>query len=623
MRNMTEGADAVPTLPRGIIKPYASVIVLVCPDGLDPEAAYEQVLAKLKKIRRTTASRPSLAVVRDGLDFTTTPSLVDMADEFDQYSATVHRVEVRPSWLREAIFTDVRHELTVTFRRDRLIALHLPPSIRDAFQTWLDKPPRPMVRRVPEDILEEALLKGESRGLWLRGTHSPSKTKADSKNIAGPDLRQTLSAVEDQTYALNSGRSVLPSNPSRVALTGTVGTTPTRSLVWNRATDDFDDFVRCSSELLALLWETITVGVGTDRAFPLLAQPVVDFENVRGAYDISYANPIELPDGTDEAKLTAADVLQSAVLIVHGKDTSADFELEIGMYGRVGGKMRGRLHVADGTAQLRLGLLGEPTDHTIALPVRDAIATAPDLLTIYYASGHTYTHGTFYKPQVTSRPFPNWKWKDFAGYDIAKEKPGTKGSSPTEIHQAIGRNGDLSLFAWVLNCYATGWLTCDDGGGELADFVHVDADDFTVSFIHVKGAENNSPRRGVSAGAYEVVTSQAVKNTYFMNDPKLVEYLKSPPVSTPATWIDGVRENDRSGIIEAISERDARSPYRVVIVQPHMRKTVYESQYQQSKRGGQPSAELLRLRRLENILNGGRPTMTGMGADLVVYGSNS
>jgi hypothetical protein len=374
---------------------------------------------------------------------------------------------------------------------------------------------------------------------------------------------------------------------------------------------------------LILLWETITVGVGADRAFPLLAQPIVDFENVYGAYDISCANPVELPDGTDEAKIAAADTLQSAVLMVHGKDNSADFELEIGRDMRVGGKMKGRLHVADGAAQLRLGLLGEPTDHTIALPVRDALGDARDLLTIYYASGHTYTHGIFYKPQVTSRPFPNWKWKDFTGYDIAKEKPGARDSSPAEIHERIGRNGDLSLFAWVLLHFSTGWLTCDDGGGELADFVHVDADDFTVSFIHVKGAENDSPRRGVSAVAYEVVTSQAVKNTYFMNDPKLSEYLKSSPVSRPATWIDGVRENDRSGIIEAISERNARSPYRVVIVQPHMRKTVYESKYEQSKNGGQPSAELLRLRRLENILNGGRPTMAGMGADLFVYGSDS
>jgi hypothetical protein len=96
-----------------------------------------------------------------------------------------------------------------------------------------------MVRRVSGEVLEQALLKGQSRGLWLRGTHSRRKTKADSKNIIGPDLRQTLSGVEEQTYALNSARSLLPTTPTRIALTGTVGTTPTRSLVWNKPTENF------------------------------------------------------------------------------------------------------------------------------------------------------------------------------------------------------------------------------------------------------------------------------------------------------------------------------------------------------------------------------------------------
>ncbi|MFD1534017.1 hypothetical protein, partial [Pseudonocardia aurantiaca] len=608
-------------LPRNILKPYASLVILLCPDGIDPESAFGQINSKLQKIRKVSQSRPTISVVAEGLDPTGDGQL-DSLGEFDQFAITVHRVESRPGWLRETVLTDVRHELTVAFRRDRLIAVHLPASIRDAFQTWLDKPPRPMVRRLASEVLERALLKGESRGLWLRGTHSPQKTKPDSKNIVGPDLRQTLSPVEDQTYALGSGRSLLPSAPSRVALTGTVGTTPTRSLVWNKATEDFDEFAQCALELLELLWEEITKiteGAIGDPAFPLLTQPVFDFDNVWGAYDISCANPVNLPDDTNDDKVSAAITLESAVLNIHGKDDSSDFELDIGRNMSVGGVMRGRLLVSEDSAQLRLGLKGNPTDHTLALPVRDALDHT-DLLTVYYASGHVFTQGTLYKPQITPYPFPNWRWGDFVGYSISKEKPGTKDSSPAEIHEMIGKDNDHSLFAWVLSVYPNGWLTCDDGSGELADFIHVSDDDFTISFIHVKGAANDSDRRGVSAASYEVVTSQAVKNTYFMKDSTLVEHLKSAPVPTPATWIDGLREDDRSGLIEAIAERDARSKYEVVIVQPHVRRKTYEDLYLAAKRAEKPSADLLRLRRLENILNGGRPTMTGMGADLFVIG---
>ena len=94
--------------------------------------------------------------------------------------------------------------------------------------------------------------------------------------------------------------------------------------------------------------------------------------------------------------------------------------------------------------------------------------------------------------------------------------------------------------------------------GEIADFIHVDGDSLAVTLIHVKGAESTSINREISAKAYEVVTSQAVKNAIFLDDDLLVERLKSPPTLSPATWTDGSRENDRTYMIEAIGARDAR-----------------------------------------------------------------
>lgn len=326
-----DGDASTTPLPPSVLKPYASVIVLICPDGTDPSSAFSQLTKKLQNIRKTNSSRSSVVVVREGLEPTQSDTAARTLNLFDEVSATVHRVEVRPSWLKEPLLTDTRHELTVAFRRGRLIAVHISQSIRDSFQTWLDKPPRPMVRRVSSEIFEQALLRGESRGLWLRGTLSPRKTMADSKNIVGPDVRQTLSAAVDQTYALNSARSTLPVMPTRIALTGTVGTTPVRSLVWNKATDNFDEFVQCCLELLALIAETMELDpTSFTPAFELLTQPVFDFANVSGAYDISCANPVDLPDGTDEAKIQAAYTLEDAFMVIHGREDGADFELDIG-----------------------------------------------------------------------------------------------------------------------------------------------------------------------------------------------------------------------------------------------------------------------------------------------------
>jgi hypothetical protein len=67
-----------------------------------------------------------------------------------------------------------------------------------------------------------------------------------------------------------------------------------------------------------------------------------------------------------------------------------------------------------------------------------------------------------------------------SGYRVDKEKP--NGRTPEEIHAAIGENGDDSLFAWVVQAYRSGTLLCDDGPGEVADFLHID-DNGTLSLI--------------------------------------------------------------------------------------------------------------------------------------------
>jgi hypothetical protein len=73
----------------------------------------------------------------------------------------------------------------------------------------------------------------------------------------------------------------------------------------------------------------------------------------------------------------------------------------------------------------------------------------------------------------------------------------TAGHSPARqpgqsLRDAIAVADDDSLFAWVVKRFGDGWLVCDDGPGEVADFLHI-ANDGTLTIIHVKAAGNHSP----------------------------------------------------------------------------------------------------------------------------------
>jgi hypothetical protein len=184
------------------------------------------------------------------------------------------------------------------------------------------------------------------------------------------------------------------------------------------------------------------------------------------------------------------------------------------------------------------------------------------------------------------------------------------------MHDTIGEDRDTSLFGWVARHYSAGLLTCDDGPGEIADFLHVA--DGVLSLVHVKSAHSSSPRRGVSASAYEVVTSQAVKNLVFTDATRLRDRLASAPVRRPACWRDGERVEDRTEFVRALDGRDATHPVRVVIVQPHLSEPTYR---RLRNTAGPTSDETLRLHLLESLLNGARGTLVRVNADLTVIGS--
>lgn len=155
----------------------------------------------------------------------------------------------------------------------------------------------------------------------------------------------------------------------------------------------------------------------------------------------------------------------------------------------------------------------------------------------------------------------------------------------------------------------------------MADFVHV-APDGTLTLVHVKRADSASPGRRIAAVPYEQVVGQAVKNLALVENPVLLaERLGREWGSRAATWQDGRRVADRSGLRAALQARDATSDTRVVVLQPHVQRTAYLAAIDQV--GNPPRDDTLRLYLLESLLNAAAGDVAGAGAEFVVIGSET
>jgi len=265
-----------------------------------------------------------------------------------------------------------------------------------------------------------------------------------------------------------------------------------------------------------------------------------------------------------------------------------------------------------GTYALKIGFdpTRPPTNPVVAREILDAMLTSSEQIRVYYTSGHVLDGRNIWRRQFRTGPFPNWIFEDFSGYDIWKEKP--LDGSASDIHATTAKDGDTSLFAWVVAHYSEGWLICDDGSGEAADFLHI-ALNGDLTILHVKAAGRG--RRLPAVGPYEEVVTQATKNLNYLNRDALYQRLSSPTVETPACWTNGQRAADRSEFLEQLQNR-RRGKTFVIVVQPHVSQAMYEKIEAAAPAATDTNAYRLML--LETVLNASRTAVTGLGADLHV-----
>lgn len=551
--------------------------------------------------------------------------------------AWLHYEEKRtPSWYVADDLKDTHNHLVIVCRKNTIVALCFsdPAARRILMRTIAKATTKPLDRlsRLRPEEVETAFVEGHVRTLWLNGAHRRTVIKPDGKVLSGLELESALDPLDDQTYYFSSVRST--STNQQLSMDGrsaVVGASPQHARIWIGPTRSWDEFVSRIGHVLDQAAVRTAGDLPTTPSVPILAQATRGLDGVEKPYDMALIVPELALTGIDDIEGDERWLQQfsdAARFDIASTDQSPDFETDVFWGDELLGRLACFFETRDtGNVKLKVEKIcwnedDERNTHLLK------ICQNPDFLTVYFDTGHTYARGGFYRTQFRDARFTNWRWVNMARGNInfRQEKPVDGRRFAVEN---IGNEDDLSLFGLVARNWpdlenrgaATGWLVCDDGSMESADFIHFDdtTDPPKLTLIHVKGSHSDSEERGISVSDYEVVVGQAVKNLRHIDRDLLVTKLRGNSGGNlrDAVWHNGERQGGRDGILEVLEHVGSNMDKHVVILQPRVRRRVYD-RIRDEMRNGRQSAEIRRMQQLDTLLLGARADCYSLGASFIV-----
>ncbi|NKM88162.1 hypothetical protein GFL54_28540 [Rhizobium laguerreae] len=444
-------------------------------------------------------------------------------------------------------------------------------------------------------------------------------------------METSLDPLGDQTYYFSSVRSTM--SLSDQLTSAVVGASPTGSRIWIGPTRSWEDFIITLGLILDRAANCMNDAARPDRPLPILASAITTLEGIEQPYDLAFIVPEQVNDGAgpvgeDELRWLQqfGDAAKFEVTAVAG---SANFEADVYW------------------ADVRLGRLAYEFEQTLGSDVRlkirkldgfdnedrDAemlkICRQPDNITVYFDTGHTFSRGHFYETRFRDARFSDWQWVSMArdGTAFWQEKPLDGQRFAVEN---TGNAEDSSLFGMVVRHWPnleergqqTGWLVCDDGAMESADFIHVDdiSDPPELTLIHVKGSGSDNVNRGLSVSDYEVVVGQAIKNLRHVDRGLLREKLaaNAEGVLQSAVWHNGQRQKNREALLAMLDGLGSHLKTKVVVFQPRVRRSVFDNIRVKMANGNLADADVRRMQQLDALLLGARADFLSLGVDFVV-----
>jgi hypothetical protein len=541
-----------------------------------------------------------------------------------------------PPWYLGHDLKEERHHIVVLIQRSGLVSvIFSDPAIRKSVVAEIRKQRKSRfagLELLTAKQINDAFVGSRVRTLWLSGAHRRSVTKADSKILTGLELEAALDPLEDQSYYFSSVRSTIPGIIDDAGSDTVVGANPRNARIWLGPSRDWPNFVARTESLIDAAAQAIKKPLPNAAPLPILAQPVEGLSVARMAYDLAIIDPETSLPGLEESEKDPwlHEFADAAHFEISPIPDSPSFDAEVFWGAESYGKIRYEFSIgSDLSPSVTSQVLAWKTraDHQDA--VRQ-LCESCELLTVYYDTGHTYSRGMFYETRFRDARFENWKWLKLQGFDVTAEKP-LEGKK--FVIKKIGSDKDNSLFGFTAKHWPildrsarpTGWLICDDGSMESADFIHFDpsAKPPHLTLIHVK-ASSKSGKRQLSVPDYEVVVSQAVKNLRYLDREHISEKLNSNKDNQigAAVWRDGKRQNNRENVLKLLTDAGSNMKKTVCIFQPRATRSEVERLGKQILDGDTDSADVLRLRQLDGLLLAARAECFGLGADFFVLGED-
>jgi hypothetical protein len=125
----------------------------------------------------------------------------------------------------------------------------------------------------------------------------------------------------------------------------------------------------------------------------------------------------------------------------------------------------------------------------------------------------------------------------------------------------------------------------------------------------------------VAVTAFQEVVAQATKNLRLLETQSLAGRFATPRIARPAAWFEGRRAADLSGFVSALRARTTRDKTQVLIVQPHLLRSVHDAA-RIADEAGTPTRESRSLTLLDGLLRSARRSVTSLWDDLTVVGSD-
>ncbi|EPZ5426841.1 hypothetical protein [Vibrio parahaemolyticus] len=514
-------------------------------------------------------------------------TIADEVGELGTVKITSYTIEKPPSWAKDIDLKDLEHHVFVSFNvRDHLAFYFSEKGKKDTIREYFGKKRLPNLFPIPISKLNGNFInEDEVKMLWLSGIHGRDNFKADSKVLGGKSVADTLDPLIDQSYMMSAVRTEVWGTKSK----SSVGINPFKSSIWRGPCKDWSTFENRVLEILDILSVN---SVESDSPIGILSYPISKPDDLKHPYDFSLVDYDFLPEEDGQHR---KDLLNKLQYEFHVELTQSFIESDISLDVFYSGKKVGHIcvEVEVDDYKVKFNVKNEAPLIKKHFEQYKRVFSYPELVKCWFESGHAVVNGMVFRTGYQDVEYNKFLWADFEQYDITKEKPGTNAQKPSL--KDIGK--EKSLFCWVQKCWSGNWLTanefnttekpkgwlyCDDGAGEKADFIHYVRHGalHLISLIHVKASKSSEPSRRISVGAHDVVLNQAVKNLRYTARKVLVEDLKARHgnAAHKGCWNNGKAANpeDFFNVLSALKD-NKHVKTRVVVVQPHTQKSVYDN----------------------------------------------